>query len=154
MTGQGGVRVISGDGVSRRGRVAFAVGAVMVAVILAGCSKESPDSSSTADGSSSSSAAATGALPHPRPQCTEEAIQSAAEKAASHFGETVQDIQQFQCSGNFAYAFADVNQQGNVNSVTLLFKANGTSWVPADRGTYCTGGGVPANIYFDACETQ
>ena len=151
---QGSVKVISRDGVSRRGRVAFAAAAVMVAAISAGCAEGPPVSSSTAGGSSSSSAAPTTAVPHLRPKCTVGAIQPAADKAASQFGVTVQDIQQFQCSGNFAYAFADVNQQGNVNSVTFLFKANGTSWVPADRGTYCAGGTVPANIYFDACETQ
>jgi hypothetical protein len=69
-------------------------------------------------------------------------------------GATVQKIESFQCSGSFAYAFADIAAQGNVNSVTLLFKASGTVWKYVSRDTYCRNHSVPSDIYFNACETQ
>jgi hypothetical protein len=86
--------------------------------------------------------------------CPSAAILPAAEQWASQYGGSITDIQSFQCAGNFAYAFADDDAQGNVNSVTLLFMASGTGWVSVDRGTYCQDGSVPQSIYFNACETQ
>jgi len=67
---------------------------------------------------------------------------------------TIADLQGFHCSGGFAYAEADEKQQGNINSVTLLFKATGTRWLPVSRGIYCQNGSVPKAIYAGACETQ
>jgi len=67
---------------------------------------------------------------------------------------TITDIHGFQCSGDFAYAWADEKQQNNVNSVTLFFMASGTRWAATDRATYCEQDSVPKAIYANACETQ
>jgi hypothetical protein len=88
------------------------------------------------------------------PSCSQSAIADAAQQEAAQYRGTIQDIQNFQCSGNFAYAIADEKQSGNINSVTLLFRDSGGKWIPADRGTYCVDGSVPSNIYNAACQTQ
>jgi hypothetical protein len=86
--------------------------------------------------------------------CALAVIRDAARKVVGQSGGTLQDIHGFGCSGNFAYAFVDIRAQGNVNSVTLLFKASGKMWIPATRRNYCTNGSVPRNIYANACVTQ
>jgi hypothetical protein len=88
------------------------------------------------------------------PPCTGSAIQEAARSAVGQLGATLQKVASFQCSGGFAYAFANVGDQGNINSVTLLFKASGTAWTYVNRDTYCEDHSVPKDIYFNACETQ
>jgi hypothetical protein len=62
----GGVRVIHGNALSRRRGVAFAVAAIMVAAILAGCTHGSSSSVSSVGDSSTASAATTAATPHLR----------------------------------------------------------------------------------------
>jgi len=64
------------------------------------------------------------------------------------------DVESFGCSGNFAYAFADISIQGNKNSVTVLLMQRAGKWVPVNRATYCSDHAVPESIYFNACETQ
>jgi hypothetical protein len=56
----------------------------------------------------------------------------------------------FGCAGRFAYAGVIVDG----NEVTVLFRARGRGWHPADRSRYCVNGSVPKAIYRPACETN
>jgi hypothetical protein len=47
-----------------------------------------------------------------------------------------------------------VSIQGNVNTITELFRAVRTHWETADRATYCAGTVMPRKIHFEACETN
>jgi hypothetical protein len=131
----------------------------VVAVSAAACSishtgQTAPQAGKPAAATTSVSSAPTTATRPRQPACTHAAVQEAAQEAAAAYGGTIAGLEDFHCSGDFAYADADEKQQGNINSVTLLFKANGTRWVPVDRGTYCKNGSVPKAIYADACEYQ
>lgn len=130
-------------------------GALLAVSLLAGCG-----SGANAGSGATATAAANPSSPAPAtrsgaPACAQKAIQEGAQRAVAAYGATIADVHGFQCSGGIAYAFADEkDQQGNVNSVTLLFKASGTLWTPVDRGKYCQNGYVPKAIYVNACETQ
>jgi hypothetical protein len=130
-------------------------GALTATALLVGCHSGANATIKTGATATSTSVPSAPTATRPgRPACTQPAVLEAAQQSAAAYGLTITDLQSFHCSGDFAYAFADEQQQGNVNSVTLLFKASGTRWVPVDRGTYCQNGSVPKAIYANACETQ
>jgi len=127
----------------------------MATGLLVGCTSGTNTTSGTDAATASTRASSAPEANRPgEPACTQPAVQKAAQQAAAVYGETIAGLEGFHCSGNFAYADADEQEQGNVNSVTLLFKASGTRWVPVNRGTYCQNGSVPKAIYAGACETQ
>ena len=82
--------------------------------------------------------------------CTMAAITAAAETSSTDF----YSVNDFGCSGDFAYAFVTVGTTPNLITVTDLFMAVNGEWQPASRGMYCTNGSVPAAIYEPACQTQ
>ena len=130
-------------------------GALIAAALLVGCHSGANATSKTgATAASTSDSSAPTATRPGEPACTQTAIREASQQAAAAYGGTIAGLEDFHCSGDFAYADADEQQQGNVNSVTLLFKASGTRWLPADRGKYCQNGSVPKSIYAGACTTQ
>ena len=136
-------------------RLRVYVGALIVAALLVGCDSGANATSKTgATAASTSDSSAPTATRPGKPACTQPAIREAAQRAAAAYGGTIAGLEDFHCSGDFAYADADEQQQGNINSVTLLFKASGTRWLPVNRGTYCQNGSVPKEIYAGACETQ
>ena len=127
------------------GHVSMAKVAIMAGIVIAGA----------AAGTAVAAIAArpAGHTPSPAPAsapCTSDAIRSGVQEYTAQ----TDDIEKFGCSGDFAYAFADISTQGNKNSITILLIRHGNTWVPADRGTYCTNHSVPSDIYSNACETQ
>lgn len=130
-------------------------GTLIAAALLVGCHSGANATSKTgATAASTSVPSAPTATKPGEAACTNAAVLGAAEQAAAAYGGTIAGLEDFHCFGDFAYADADEKQQGVVNSVTLLFKASGTRWVPVDRGTYCQKGSVPKAIYAGACEYQ
>jgi hypothetical protein len=86
------------------------------------------------------------------PPCDKEAITAAADRKSP--GVTVSE---FECAGNFAYAFVEIPpppapSTASGYEATFLFIANGAEWQWADRGVYCPS--VPASIYRNACQTN
>jgi hypothetical protein len=90
----------------------------------------------------------------PAAPCTPAAVQAGVQAAVTASSGILDDIHGFGCSGNFAYAFADVTAEGNENSETVLLIRQADTWAPADRATYCPDHSVPPPIYVNACETQ
>jgi hypothetical protein len=87
--------------------------------------------------------------------CDATYINVVVQQYATNYSETVQGVSQFGCSGDFAWAYADVTtSSGSPISVTVLMMVQGNAWQPASRAIYCTNGSVPSDIYFNACETQ
>jgi len=131
------------------------VGTLIAAALLVGCHSGANATSKTGATAASTSVPSAPTATRPgEPACTQAAVRRAAEQAAAAHGGTIAGLEDFHCSEDFADADADEAQQGVVNSVTLLFKASGTRWVPVDRGTYCQTGSVPKAIYASACEYQ
>ncbi len=130
-------------------------GALTAAALLVGCHSGANATSKTgATAASTSGSSAPTATRPGEPGCTLPAVREAAQQAVAAYGGTIAGLEDFHCSGDFAYADVDEQAQGNVNSVTFLFKASGTRWVPVDRGTYCQNGSVPKEIYVGACEAS
>ena len=69
-------------------------------------------------------------------------------------------IDRFGCAGDFAYAFISVPAPSSAAKgtpgvgETVLLKASGSLWEPANRSTYCPDHAVPAAVYQNACETN
>lgn len=120
----------------------LAVSAAIIALVGA-----SACSSGSATGGGSGTAAG-------KPACTSGAIQIAARKTIEKSGGTLKDVEFFKCSGSLAFALADEKDGQNINATPMLFKASNTTWAAVDRGTYCTNGSVPKNIYATVCEAS
>jgi hypothetical protein len=86
--------------------------------------------------------------------CTSDSIKAGIRASTQPYAKALDDIHGFGCSGQFAYAFADVTSQGIENSITILLLQHAGTWVPVDRASYCLNHAVPGDIYFNACETQ
>jgi hypothetical protein len=82
-----------------------------------------------------------------RPACTKRALTRGLHRAGLP---GYIDGHTFDCAGRFAYAGVIVDR----NEVTVLFRAHGQNWRPADRGIYCENGSVPKVIFRPACETN
>lgn len=89
-----------------------------------------------------------------KPTCTSAAIQNAVRKTIEKSGGTLKDVQFFKCSGGFAFALADEQDGQNINAIPILFKASSVTWAAVDRGTYCTNGSIPKDIYASVCEAS
>jgi hypothetical protein len=115
-----------------------AAGAVLV--LAAGCG-----------GGASTEPAATeaGTTPGEAP-CTKEAITAGVEDGAM---DPIQGVDQYGCSGNWAYAGVIVGGP-NGYEATALLRWEGDAWKSVDRAKPCEGGSVPKDIYKDACETN
>lgn len=103
-------------------------------------------------GAAAPSASATPSAP--AAACTSAAIRPGVQASAAQYSMTLDRIDGYGCSGGFAYVFADVGQGGNVNTITVLLKQSGSTWVPANRGIYCPDHAVPSAIYSEACQTN
>lgn len=97
--------------------------------------------------------------------CTEDAISSAI-TASEEYSE-VGSIGQFECSGDWAYAEANVGGTDTTTTtgdattttapevtVTILLEAHDGGWQVVDRGGPCGDGEVPEDIRQAACETN
>lgn len=89
-----------------------------------------------------------------KPACTSAAIHNAVRKTIEKSGGTLKDIEFFKCSEGFAFALADEKDGQNINAIPMLFKAGNITWAAVDRGTYCTNGSIPKNIYASVCEAS
>ena len=147
----------------------WAVLAGVVAMGLAGCSGSSSSSDATdASPAAAVSAAATAAATDTT--CDGDAIAEAI-SAAMAPDEKLVNLDSFECSGDFAYAFAttgsaDDNPDSQIG-VTIVLKTDGTSWAVQDRQEVCgtaevtdgpapypTDAAVPEPIWQNACQSN
>ncbi|MGH2938622.1 MAG: hypothetical protein ACRDPE_10940 [Solirubrobacterales bacterium] len=81
------------------------------------------------------------------PACTKRALTKGLDRAGLP---GYIDRDSFGCAGNFAYAGVIIGR----DAATVLFRAHGQSWRPANRSIYCENGSVPKAIYRQGCETN
>jgi hypothetical protein len=82
------------------------------------------------------------------PPCTRQALVAGLRRGVRPLQGRL--VRPWACAGRFAYAGLVV--EGNEG--TVLFRAVGRVWKPADRGKYCADGAVPARIYQPACNSN
>jgi len=82
------------------------------------------------------------------PPCTRQALVAGLRRGVRPLQGRL--VRPWACAGSFAYAGLVVDG----NEVTVLFRAVGRVWKPADRGKYCADGAVPARIYQLACNSN
>ena len=86
------------------------------------------------------------------PQCTQPAIQAAAQ-AALNSGERIVMSGPFQCAGIWAYNGPTIaSSTGAQSQVNELMRWNGTSWQVVDRAAYGESGSVPGAVAQKACQ--
>lgn len=145
----------------------WAVLAGVLAMGLAGCSGSS-SSTDTAAATPVASVAATTAAADTA--CDGDAIAEAI-SAAIGPDEKLVNLDSFECSGDFSYAFAttgsaDDNPDSQIG-VTIVLKTDGTSWAIQDRQAVCgtaeitdgpapypTDAAVPEPIWQNACQSN
>ena len=128
---------------------------VLGAVLLTGCSSSPTTQSSgttasttaASTTSSTSSSSAGSAAP-----CTHSAIAAAATSDSS-LGQ-VNSVDNFGCSGTWAYANVSVGSGSGAFDAVIVLQAQGSTWSVADRGNACNNHLVPSNIYTQACTTS
>ena len=76
--------------------------------------------------------------------CSQEALNSAASNAT---GGTFGGVEEFTCDGGYAVVQGKMNDQ----YLPLLFKAEGSNWVPVEILNACQAGEVPAKVAEIAC---
>lgn len=82
------------------------------------------------------------------PPCTRQALVAGLRRGVRPLQGRL--VRPWACAGRFAYAGLVVDG----NEGTVLFRAVGRVWKPADRGKYCADGVVPARIYQPACNSN
>ncbi|MFA5884090.1 MAG: peptidoglycan-binding domain-containing protein [Acidimicrobiia bacterium] len=86
------------------------------------------------------------------PDCTQAAIQAAAQKSLNA-GERIVLSGPFQCGGIWASNGPTIaTAAGTRTQVNELMRWNGTAWQVVDRGAYCESGGIPAVVAQKACQ--
>ena len=105
-------------------------------VLAAGCGGSDSDSSAAA--------------------CDESSISEAVSAAQEDGTTATVGSDAFGCSGEWAYAFADVGEGEEAITVTYVLKSEDGAWAVQDRETVCKAPGdeVPEAIYQDACESN
>lgn len=91
--------------------------------------------------------------------CNEETFVKLAEEYAQAQGsEGTLSSEGYGCDSGWAYAFVDVGPEGEQNTETAVFQAEGPFWVPQNRAAVCGSSAdnseVPASIYDMACQTN
>jgi hypothetical protein len=89
--------------------------------------------------------------------CVRASIAPAVAKAGKAQGTTAKlSKNSFKCSGNWAYAIADLGPAKHSVAVTFVFKNTGQSWALKNRITVCKAPGnqVPASLFKGACASN
>jgi hypothetical protein len=63
-------------------------------------------------------------------------------------------VNDFGCSGSWAYADVTVGSGSTSFDAVIVLQAHGSSWSVADRGSACNDHLVPSAIYTQACTTS